>query len=67
MQANVQVVMRSGDAELDMRGRCSAGQKVLFSCLKFSSLMPRLTICDLSGDVAYSLSRCLGITCLTAC
>lgn len=24
----VQVVMRSGDAELEMRGRCSAGQKV---------------------------------------
>lgn len=23
-----QVVMRSGDAELEMRGRCSAGQKV---------------------------------------
>lgn len=29
---NYRVVMRSGDAELDMRGRCSAGQKVL-ACL----------------------------------
>lgn len=27
------VVMRSGDAELDMRGRCSAGQKVLASLI----------------------------------
>lgn len=27
----VQVVMRSGDAELEMRGRCSAGQKVRVS------------------------------------
>ena len=25
---NYRVVMRSGNAELDMRGRCSAGQKV---------------------------------------
>lgn len=24
----VQVVMQTGDAELEMRGRCSAGQKV---------------------------------------
>eukprot|EP00898_Chlorokybus_atmophyticus_P003192 jgi/Chlat1/3874/Chrsp26S04017 len=29
---NYRVVMKSGDAELDMRGRCSAGQKVL-ACL----------------------------------
>lgn len=29
---NYRVVMRCGDAELDMRGRCSAGQKVL-ACL----------------------------------
>eukprot|EP01054_Gregarina_sp_Poly1_P000830 Gregarina_sp_Poly_1__829@NODE_119_length_13600_cov_173_393926_g106_i0_p5_GENE_NODE_119_length_13600_cov_173_393926_g106_i0NODE_119_length_13600_cov_173_393926_g106_i0_p5_ORF_typecomplete_len220_score17_40SbcCD_C/PF13558_6/1_2e12AAA_13/PF13166_6/3_4e09SMC_N/PF02463_19/2_7e09AAA_21/PF13304_6/1_7e08AAA_15/PF13175_6/0_00011IL12/PF03039_14/0_091ABC_tran/PF00005_27/0_15_NODE_119_length_13600_cov_173_393926_g106_i018722531 len=29
---NYRVVMRKGDAELDMRGRCSAGQKVL-ACL----------------------------------
>jgi DNA repair protein RAD50 len=27
------VVMRSGDAELEMRGRCSAGQKVLASLI----------------------------------
>jgi DNA repair protein RAD50 len=29
---NYRVVMKNGDAELDMRGRCSAGQKVL-ACL----------------------------------
>jgi DNA repair protein RAD50 len=29
---NYRVVMKAGDAELDMRGRCSAGQKVL-ACL----------------------------------
>ena len=29
---NYRVVMRSGEAELDMRGRCSAGQRVL-ACL----------------------------------
>jgi DNA repair protein RAD50 len=32
-QYNYRVVMRSGDSELDMRGRCSAGQKVLASIL----------------------------------
>jgi DNA repair protein RAD50 len=32
-QYNYRVVMRSGDTELDMRGRCSAGQKVLASIL----------------------------------
>lgn len=37
---NVQVVMRSGDAELDMRGRCSAGQKVPLLCLIVMLLMP---------------------------
>lgn len=34
------VVMRSGDAELDMRGRCSAGQKVL------ASLVIRLALAE---------------------
>lgn len=29
---NYRVIMRSGDTEMDMRGRCSAGQKVL-ACL----------------------------------
>jgi DNA repair protein RAD50 len=32
-QYNYRVVMRQGDTELDMRGRCSAGQKVLASML----------------------------------
>lgn len=30
---NYRVVMRKGDSELDMRGRCSAGQKVLASLI----------------------------------
>eukprot|EP00475_Leptophrys_vorax_P010269 TRINITY_DN16916_c0_g1_i1.p1 TRINITY_DN16916_c0_g1~~TRINITY_DN16916_c0_g1_i1.p1 ORF type:complete len:209 (+),score=50.65 TRINITY_DN16916_c0_g1_i1:66-629(+) len=34
------VVMRSGDADLDMRGRCSAGQKVL------ASLVIRLALAE---------------------
>lgn len=31
----IQVLMQTGDAELEMRGRCSAGQKVKF-CLVYS-------------------------------
>jgi len=37
---NYRVVMRQGDTELDMRGRCSAGQKVL------ASLLIRLALAD---------------------
>lgn len=37
---NYRVVMKSGDTELDMRGRCSAGQKVL------ASLLIRLALAD---------------------
>lgn len=37
---NYRVVMVCGDAEMDMRGRCSAGQRVL------SSLIIRLALAD---------------------
>jgi DNA repair protein RAD50 len=37
---NYRVVMKSGDTSLDMRGRCSAGQKVL------ASLLIRLALAD---------------------
>lgn len=37
---NYRVVMKQGDTELDMRGRCSAGQKVL------ASLLIRLALAD---------------------
>lgn len=37
---NYRVVMRKGDSELDMRGRCSAGQKVL------ASVVIRLALAD---------------------
>ena len=37
---NYRVVMKQGDAELDMRGRCSAGQKVL------ACLLIRLALAD---------------------
>jgi DNA repair protein RAD50 len=37
---NYRVVMKQGDAELDMRGRCSAGQKVL------TCLLIRLALAD---------------------
>lgn len=30
---NYRVVMLKGDVEMDMRGRCSAGQKVLYKCM----------------------------------
>lgn len=37
---NYRVMMKQGDTELDMRGRCSAGQKVL------ASLLIRLALAD---------------------
>jgi DNA repair protein RAD50 len=37
---NYRVVMKQGDTQLDMRGRCSAGQKVL------ASLLIRLALAD---------------------
>jgi DNA repair protein RAD50 len=37
---NYRVVMKQGDTELDMRGRCSAGQKVI------ASLLIRLALAD---------------------
>eukprot|EP00478_Filoreta_tenera_P001856 GABV01001896.1.p1 GENE.GABV01001896.1~~GABV01001896.1.p1 ORF type:complete len:152 (+),score=67.51 GABV01001896.1:246-701(+) len=40
---NYSVVMKQGDAELEMRGRCSAGQKVL------ASLLIRLALAETFG------------------
>lgn len=37
---NYRLVMRKGDQSLDMRGRCSAGQKVL------ASILVRLALAD---------------------
>ena len=53
--------MRSGDAELDMRGRCSAGQKVLLM-LELHIAHPGLLISDLFRDVACSYFKPPGIT-----
>jgi len=39
-----QVVMRSGDAELEMRGRCSAGQKVKSFVLQCKTLKHRILL-----------------------
>jgi hypothetical protein len=44
--------MRSGDAELDMRGRCSAGQKVQVS-VPFQVLF-----CDLTIRVSFYFLQC---------
>ncbi len=41
---NGQVVMRSGDAELEMRGRCSAGQKVKSFVLQCKTLKHRILL-----------------------
>lgn len=42
---NYRVVMRKGDVPLDMRGRCSAGQRIL------ASIVIRLALAGLSMEV----------------
>ena len=67
---NYRVVMKCGDTELDMRGRCSAGQKVL-ACLVVRLALAEVFCIDcgilaldepttnLDGPNAASLAECL--------
>jgi len=56
---NYRVVMKQGDTELDMRGRCSAGQKVL------ASLLIRLALADTYVNEAKQARTCYSRAVLT--
>lgn len=46
------LVMRKGDQLLDMRGRCSAGQKVLASILVRLALAESVSVFGRNGEVS---------------
>lgn len=68
---NYRVVMRKNDATLDMKGRCSAGQRVLVSCSPRATVLEALIMAEKSGvgvrGVCLFLSTCRELAAVDIC